>query len=590
MIASLRSMLIAASLLASIAPLYAQSAACANPASVPFPLSNPGFEGAFGAATGCSNVSGAVASGWTDNTCWDPALPTIRYARDPIRPHAGESSQRISLKAGSRMQFGQFLSTPLERGRRYSISFWMRGEVSSFVAVELREQGPPYRTFSSKLVRLKPRWTEYVFDVHADAVDAVLLFIATKPVTFSVDDVAFCSVASPNPLPPSTPIPRSNFGMHFNQLDTPWPAVGDAIGMTRIWDAGPNLDGSSNGSQWVDINSTEGAYDWSGLDARVNAATTRGVDVIYTLGGRTPRWASARPDEPSPYGEGQAAEPRNMQIWRDWVRTVATRYRNQIKYWEIWNEPDLTSFFSGTPDKLVSLGRVAYQEIKRVDPNLIVVSPGFSGFPGTAWLDYYLSRGGGRFADIIAYHSYVDRPEEVFEWRTATILATLERHGASGKPLWNTEQGWLDVGASPVIPFPPEKSKGYVARSHLLSWATGFKNFSYYTWDNEWSQILFTGSDRATLTPAGKAYREIAAWMRGNVMESLTVDGDGNYVATLRYPDTRRARAIWNPSRTFAFPIPSSWGATVVRDLEGGSVLLGGATTVNVGEAPLLVE
>jgi hypothetical protein len=116
------------------------------------------------------------------------------------------------------------------------------------------------------------------------------------------------------------------------------------------------------------------------------------------------------------------------------------------------------------------------------------------------------------------------------------------------------------------------------------------RSYSYYTWDNEFNQIIFTTADRVTLTPAGKAYREIAVWMTGAVMESVTIDGDGTYVATLRYPDTHRARAVWNPAGTRTFALPPAWGATILRDLVGGSTLIGGNPNITIGEAPLLAE
>lgn len=574
----------------AIANAAAPSAACAIPNGQVVQVNNPGFEDPFQALGGCPNITGAVANGWDDNTCWDTAAPHIRYARDPVNPRSGSTSQRITLRSGSRVQFAQYLSAPLERDHKYSVSLWMRGAAPMHVSVVLRELDSPYRVFASKLVKLRQRWTEYVFDAHAENVNAVLLVTATQPGSIWVDDASICRypAASPIATPPTAAVPREYFGMHTNRLDTPWPAVGDAIGMVRIWDAGGNLDGSGVGAQWVDINPVEGSYDWSGLDARVDAALARGAGVIYTLGGRTPQWASARPNEPTPYGPGQAAEPRTARIWRDWVRAITTRYQGKIKYWEVWNEPDLDSFYTGTPDKLVSLGQLVYQVAKSVDPTNVVLAPGFSGFPGTGYLDYYLSRGGGKFADVIAYHAYIGAPEESSTWRTATIRAVMQRHGQGSKPLWNSEQGWVE-SPNPV-PFPPERSKGYIARSHLLNWAAGMRSFSYYTWDNDYNQIVFTAADRSTLTPGGKAYREIALWMTGAVMESVTIDNAGTYVATLRYPDTHRGRAIWNPAGSRAFAIPPTWGATTVRDLEGGSRMLDGSPGLTIGEAPLLVE
>lgn len=559
-------------------------------------LANPAFEGAYVAPTGCANVTGAVASGWIDNTCFDPSRPRVRYVRDTVIKHGGAAAQQIALTAGRRAQFGQFLATPFEVGRRYEVGLWLRSREPMFVELGLRQADAPYTFYSSRMVKLTPTWTRYTFGGSTETTAVALLILATRPGTFWVDDASLIGLAQPlpRPRPPATAIPRGFFGMHLNDLDTPWPAVGGAIGTVRVWDAGPNRDGSGRGAQWAEVNPAPGIYDWSGVDARVAAAEARGAAVIYTLGGRTPRWASARPDETdgspgggSPYGPGQAAEPRSDALWRSWVRTVATRYRGRIKFWEIWNEPDLPLFYTGNPDRLVELARSARAVLKQVDPGNQVLTPGFSNVGGPGLLDYFLAAGGGATADIVASHFYVDRPEDNGGWRMANLQGVLARYGAAAKPLWNTEQGWIDLDGS-APPIAEEVGAAYVARSYILAWAHGLGHFAYYTWDNRANQFPFIEPDRATLRSPGRAYREVAAWLMGRVMTSLAVDARGTYRATLRGGDGRLARILWNPNDRPLFTVPGAWGATEVRDLEGGRQPIG--ASLEITGSPLLVQ
>lgn len=376
--------------------------------------------------------------------------------------------------------------------------------------------------------------------------------------------------------------------MHFNRLDTSWPRVGGAIGAVRIWDAGDNRNGSGVGSQWSEINGAAGNYDWSGLDARVAAALANNADVVYTLGGRTPQWASLRPNANSPYGAGQCAEPKNDMLWQDWVRTIATRYKGKIKFWEVWNEPDLADFYCGSPDKLVDLARQVNLVVKQVDPTNRVLSPGFSGYAGEGYLDYYLSAGGAQYADILAYHFYVDTPEDNTNWRLTNILSTIRRYGVQSKPLWNTEQGWIEIpNPTPIL---QPTAAAYVARSYLLNWAYGVSRYYYYTWDNQWNRFQFVQADGVTLTQAGIAYREVAKWMTGNVMESLSSDVNGTYVATLRDSSGKKLRALWNPRQTTQFSLPATWRVNRQRNLQGVTADLSGRTSVAIGDSPLLLE
>jgi hypothetical protein len=563
----------------------------AGAVAAPFPVANPGFEGAYAPAGGCANISGEVAAGWGDNTCWYEGRPVIRYARDTVNPRSGLASQKITLVSGNLVQFAQFLSVPTEAGKRNIISFWMRAQAPMYVSVALRQGDVPYSIYASKLVKLDSVWRRHEFEALTPTTDSGLFILTDKPGTFWVDDFDIQTEVSAeaNPSPPLTPVPRTLFGMHFNQADTPWPQVGNAIGAVRIWDAGPNKDNSGVGAQWSEVNGAPDFYDWRGLDARVAAAAARGADVLYTLGGRTPRWAALDPNANSPYGPGQCSEPRTDQIWQDWVRTIATRYKGKIKYWEIWNEADLSDFYCGTPERLASLTRLASQLLKQIDPANQVLSPSLAGFGGPGLLDYILAQGAGAHIDIVSYHFYyeIERPEAVMPVRVPNIKALMRRYGLQSKPLWDTEQGWIDI-PNPT-PIPQATAAAYVARAYLLHWAYGMQRYYYYTWDNQWNQFAFTQADRTTLTPAGIAYREVAAWMTGKTMLSLKIESNGMYLVTLRDANNQTQRVVWHPTQSVQFAVPAAWGVTSKRDLAGATTPVTGAS-LGVGASPILLS
>ena len=554
-----------------------------------FPVSNPSFEGTYAPLADCTNITGSVADGWNDNTCWDDKRPVIRYAKDNVNPHSGVSSQKITLVSGGRVQFAQNFLLPFEIGRRYSVSVWMRAQIPMFVTIFLRQSGPPYTGFTSKLIKLTTTWTRFEMSGATDGSAGGLYVVSESPGTFWIDDVSAQSetLAAINPAPPSTAVPQAYFGMHFNRADTAWPRVSNTIGSVRIWDAGNNRNGSGVGAQWADMSPALGHYNWSALDARVAAALANTADIVYTLGGRTPQWASARPDAFSPYGPGQCVEPKSDQVWQDWIRTIATRYKGKIKLWEVWNEPDIADFYCGTPDKLVDLARQAYVVLKQVDPANRVLSPGFSGYQGPGYLDYYLAQGGGQYADILSYHFYIEKPEDNAQWRMANIQSTIRRYGAQNKPLWNTEQGWIEFPPTPII---QATGAAYVARSHLLNWAYGIGRYYYYTWDNGGNRFQFVQADGLTLTTAGIAYREVAQWMTGKTMESLSTDVNGTYVATMRDANAKKYRAVWNPLQPIQLPMPASWAISSQRNLAGVTASLIGKTAVAIGESPVLLE
>jgi hypothetical protein len=76
------------------------------------------------------------------------------------------------------------------------------------------------------------------------------------------------------------------------------------------------------------------AYDWSGTDVVLGALHAHGIQVLATLY-RTPTWASAgrRPRDVPASGSSLAA----------FATAVAKRYP-WLRLWEIWNEPNLSTF------------------------------------------------------------------------------------------------------------------------------------------------------------------------------------------------------------------------------------------------------
>ena len=139
-------------------------------------------------------------------------------------------------------------------------------------------------------------------------------------------------------------------------LGLPWPAT--PIGTWRLWD--------QTGTTWASLEPAKGIWDFSLLDLAVQDALKNHTQIVLTLG-QSPSWASARPTEPSFYGVGAPAEPKDVKDWINYLQTVATRYRGKIFNYEIWNEPNDPQYFSGTIPKLVQLTQLARQTLKQVD-------------------------------------------------------------------------------------------------------------------------------------------------------------------------------------------------------------------------------
>lgn len=332
----------------------------------------------------------------------------------------------------------------------------------------------------------------------------------------------------PFDIEPATPprvVAPAYFGTHLHRLDraeraypaTAWPA--GMIGALRVWDST---------TRWADLEPAPGRFDFDRLDRYVTKALAHGVPVLLVLGS-PPRWASARPDEPGPYGPGSAAEPRALDDWSRYVATVVRRYRGRITQYELWNEPyfrDLPedrgkpdAFFTGTAATMVELARRARLVLQSEDPQAELLTPGFVGAPNR--LDLFLEAGGKRYVNAVAYHFYAEDDSE-FIRLNAEVRVVMARHGMGGAALYNTESGFALRGAEnqPAVQglatIDRRTAATLLARSMLLGAFLGIERFYQYAWDNGRMGMLMP--DGRTETDSFRAYASVRRWLRGTTL------------------------------------------------------------------------
>jgi hypothetical protein len=387
--------------------------------------------------------------------------------------------------------------------------------------------------------------------------------------------------ARPSPVtlsPPEGVIPETYFGMHIHRATTttPWPEI--PFGSWRLWDAAVN---------WLKLQPNRDEWKFETLDKSVELAERHRVVVLLTLG-RTPQWASARPEEAAEPARGGAAPPENLADWRKYVRMVVTRYKGRIQAYEIWNEPNLRNFYSGSPEQMVVLAREAYSIIKEVDPAAAVLTPSATGPTGVPWLNRYFDLGGAEYADIVGYHFYIGAaPPEAMLERIEQVKRVMVNHNVR-KALWNTETGCC-FPAPKSFDSEQEKS-AYVARAYVLNWAAGVRRFYWYAWDNQKLSIPLTKSDDSEVLPAALAYAEVQKWLVGAQMHSCASDARGTWTCQLTRDSGSREWILWNPDRKFSLDVPLDWGVHILRRLDGEQRELGLGARVDVDFQPVLLE
>ena len=253
--------------------------------------------------------------------------------------------------------------------------------------------------------------------------------------------------------------------------------------------------------------------------------------------------------------------------------------------YEIWNEPNYKPFWTGTTDEMLTLTKEASKIIRSIDPQATIVSPAATNTStGPAWVNEFLSKGGGQYVDVIGYHFYVNaQPPEKMVQSIQQVRQVMADNHESGKPLWNTETGWL----RPSTFETEELTAAYLARSYILAWSGGVRRFYWYAWDNGPPLELIDRNTQA-LRPAGKAFGVIQTWLVGARMNECKANADGVWSCEL-IRDRAHQWIVWNPDGAKEFAVPAQWHAkTVTPLLEEPHSLTG--NTLNVGQIPVLIS
>jgi hypothetical protein len=405
---------------------------------------------------------------------------------------------------------------------------------------------------------------------------------------------------------PRAGVPPEFFGLHIHHLDVPykqgassWPFI--PFGSWRLWGAYV---------QWKELEPQKGQWDFRRLDRYVDEAGRHNIELMLTLG-RTPQWASARPNEDC---KGCAAEPASIEDWKNYVRTVARRYKGKIKFYEIWNEPRFyelervppgtkIGYYSGSVGALVELAKATKQVLAEEDPAARVVSPAFvSDDLGLRRLAFFFKAGGGKHLDIVSFHYYVDIPEKI-PVITRKLRNLLTTHQLDGLPIFNTESGFTferrDLSVRPGARkgsfedvLPERLGAAYVSRSLILGAGDAIRRFYWFNWDGEppHPTMGLAAARGSIATPMTRAYQQTRNWLLGSVMGPCEAQRGKLVICDIKLKDGRNGWLAWATDREIVADLSSLLSTGhIERLLSDGKDTLQDSSRTNIGPEPILI-
>ncbi len=358
-------------------------------------------------------------------------------------------------------------------------------------------------------------------------------------------------------------------------------------------------------------NTTPDNYNWSSLDASVQAVQNSNIQPIFTLE-RNPAWAAAKSDGPV----------SNTADLLEFMGALVARYPS-VHYWEIYNEPDSIQRFGRQGKVYAALLDKLYPVIKSANSQAQVVLGGLA-------MDWFIDGGGpfdrnfitdvltsctGPCFDVANFHYY---PFYRGTWEPyghdiigkANFLSqTLVAHHVV-RPLIASETGW----PSGTGWGSPELAARYVPKSFSRALAAGLSTTIWFAMlDADTSNPgLLNSFDVPGQLVARPAYTAFLALT--NLLNGAKYLGAASVPYPLegyRFSTDRRIDVYWYDCPLMQAPLPDGprdctstatlqltatrvgvidkFGTETIKT-DGSDGVLDGKITLSVGSSPIYID
>ncbi len=206
---------------------------------------------------------------------------------------------------------------------------------------------------------------------------------------------------------------------------------------------------------WSEIEPIPGQYRWAEWDRRVQNVEQAGLYFIALLN-TSPSWARSQEDADNPL-----APPSDPQTMAHFARAFASRYREHVRYYQVWDEPNISPHWGHRetdPLGYVYLLKSVSTAIRAVDEDAVILSAGLAPTldPGRinrndlAYLRELYTLGANMWFDVLAWEPYgFDYPPEEppdenrLNFRRYELArAIMQEFGDDETPIWFVAFGW----------------------------------------------------------------------------------------------------------------------------------------------------
>lgn len=214
--------------------------------------------------------------------------------------------------------------------------------------------------------------------------------------------------------------------------------------------------------KWADYESSKGKYEIPEKERKyLKDVENAGLDKLIILGFSNPLYQNSN-------GNTLPETEEELRAYGEYCYNLAKDLGDSCNLYEVWNEPNLGIFSLNTsPDVYVPALKVAYENVKKANPNAVVLGCATAGIAP----DYYkrvFELGGAEYMDELSLHYYfldnkvMDEYVSLYD-RLMEVDKLIEQYKPSLK-ITVTEYGWTT-----------NPTGQYIKRDNLLKNMTIFR-------------------------------------------------------------------------------------------------------------------
>ena len=290
------------------------------------------------------------------------------------------------------------------------------------------------------------------------------------------------------------------------------------------------------GLLWEGVEKSTGNYDFSDYDEFFKLCKERGLTIIAPLAFKNKLYPDPTQDE------------RGRQAFAKFCGAAAGHYRGETVIWEIWNEPNVQTFWGKHgkghnsdqyADEYIAMLNACVPLMRKADPKCTILGGAVSGLweESFKWMDFCFQKGILKTGiDAWSVHPYSTASPESYIDAYARMRASMKQYAAKTNVIViNSERGFpVKKGAEGYSGGSENKVYEYQAwqlvRQFMIDQSCDIKLTSWYEWGGTEGFALYNAKEKIK-NPAYNAYKVMIDQLTGYHFDKrIKLTSDLDYV------------------------------------------------------------